>query len=83
MEKKAREAGAKSQKGMATEEYWEAIIINRGKAAAKWPEAAVEVSVNEVWFNREIKRRIKNGETIYPHSFEGLEVIRKTRVRMR
>ena len=80
LEKAAKEAAPKPQKGIDTEEYWEGEIINRiqaGKLSAK----IVSMEVDQIELNKEIKAMQRAGTKITPNIFPGLELTRKTRVR--
>lgn len=80
LEKAAKEAAPKSEKGLGTEIYYEVEITNRTQAA-KLPDEAIEMTPNEVWFNREIKRREKAGEKIHANTFQGVTLTKKTRTK--
>ena len=80
LEKAAKEAAPKAEKGIDTEEYWEGEIINRiqaGKLSAK----IVSMEVDQIELNKEIKAMQRAGTNITPNIFPGLELTRKTRVR--
>lgn len=80
LEKAAKEAAPKPEKGLGTEIYYEVEITSRTRAATL-PQEAVEMTPNEVWFNREIKRRLKAGESFHKITFEGVSITKKTRTK--
>jgi hypothetical protein len=67
-------------KGLDTEKYYEACIINRQQAALL-PEAAIEMEPNQDWFNRETKARIRMGDKFSTRMFRGIELSEHTRMR--
>jgi hypothetical protein len=80
LQKAAKEVAPKPEKGLGTEIYYEVEITNRVQAA-KLPAEAVEMTPHEVWFNREIKRRLHAGEPFHKITFDGITVIKKSRTK--
>jgi len=80
LELEAKEISPKPLQGIDTEEYFE-FEINSRVEAARYPEEAVEMRLNQQWFKKALKEKQAAGVQIHSAIFPGITVNRKVRTR--